>query len=167
MKTLIIASIVIALICPAVVMAAHKKSHKTSTPQTTSPNLNGKVVHGSHALRAKVSVRAHGSRHTMHPSVTSGGQFTMHLKPGTYTVWAKRRGAGKGHVAFHLDQGQTMNVTVPIFKHGHAHAHQLHRLGVVHRTVPQTPQTTVNKTAPQKNVITVPTVKTPTGTSGK
>ena len=85
MKTLIIASIVIALICPTVVMAAHKKSHKTSTPQTTSPNLNGRVVHGSHALRAKVSVRAHGSRHTMHPSVTSGGQFTMHLKPGTYT----------------------------------------------------------------------------------
>lgn len=156
MKNLIIASIMLALICPAIVMAGHKKSHRAPAPANSQPNVLGKVMHGTRAVRAKVSIRAHGSRHTMHPSVTSAGQFKMHLKPGTYTVWAKRRGAGKGHVAFHIDQGQTMNVTVPIFKRGHVHAHQVHHLGVVHRTVPQT---TVTKTAPQKNVIAVPTVK--------
>src|SRR5690242_6812981 len=114
MKKLIITTIVIALVSPAVVLAAHKKHKAPAQHSTAQPNLLGRVVHGTHAMRAKVSVRAHGSRHTSHPSVTSAGQFTMHLKPGTYTVWPKRRGAGKGHVAFHIDQGQTMNVTVPI-----------------------------------------------------
>jgi hypothetical protein len=88
----------------------------------------------------------------------------MHLKPGTYTAWAKRRGAGKGHVSFHIEQGQTMNLTVPIFHHySLAHRHQTHHLGVASRTAQKPVQTTAQKpTAPQQ-IITVPTVNRTAG----
>lgn len=157
MKRLISGIAVIALICPAMAFASHHKKRAAQPQSGSQPNLLGKVVHGSRPVSAKVSVHMQGHNTRHHPSVSSAGEFRMHLPPGTYSVSAKRHGAGNGHILVHLDQGQTLNVTVPIYHHHRSvHYHQAHHLGVMHhvtRTVPVAKA----PAAPSKPVITVPT----------
>ncbi|HTL28715.1 MAG TPA: hypothetical protein VL282_05835 [Tepidisphaeraceae bacterium] len=133
-RNLIVAALILA-ISPAVVLAAHHKKHTSSSSSTPSqPNLYGKVVHGAQGVRAKLTVhpQGHHSWHS-HPNVSSGGDFNIHLKPGTYTLYAKRRGAGKGHVTLHMDALQRSNVIIPLIHHHVIHVHQTHCLGVAHR----------------------------------
>jgi hypothetical protein len=155
MKSIITIAIVAALLCPTMLLASHHKKNSSSSAQPAShqPNLHGRVTHGAHSVHATVTVTARGHHRGAHPRVTSSGQFSMHLKPGVYTAWAKRRGAGKGHVSFSINQGQTMNIVVPLIHHHRMHAHQVHHLGVAHRPV----ATPAKAPTTPKNVTIVPT----------
>ena len=141
MKRLLITAIIVALACPAVVIASHHKRRRptNSAPLVGQATVNGRVVHGTHAVRAKVMIHPrghHGPQH--HPAVSSGGLFSAHLNPGTYVVSASRRGAGRGRISFHVERGQNLNVVVALYHHHRGrycyHPHQRHSLGVRHHT---------------------------------
>src|SRR4051812_21530706 len=136
-RMLCAAAAIVILLCPAMVDA---KRHKhPAAAANHQPNVFGKVMSGSRPVRAKVSLHPQRRRSPMlHPHVSSTAQFQAHVNPGTWVASARRHGVGRGSVAFHIDQGNTMNIVVPLArKHHRIRMSRRHRLGMHVRPAPK------------------------------